>query len=317
MVRTSNRKNTPYKNQELVELGIEVIFFVLLTSMLIWVSFWLNDATKTVRQARPRLYETKLPVDFSLRNVTKAMKQVQKHRFQNLFNQIIIINLDDAVERKQKLQLNLHAYFPDVPVYKLYAIREKNKNVGCTKSHLCALMYSKELPGNTLIIEDDFNFTLGVHRVHEYFQHFQDSDMFQRSEWDLLVMSPFVQKWKIAQSMKLRNDGVERKVMQLLHCTTTSAHIVRKDFVDNMISCFQRSLSEIVRYQEVRTEFCIDQVWNEIMSANRFMCFSQPLGYQLPGVTSDGTFADNSISISDNLQVLHTQKGDLPIELIQ
>lgn len=300
---------------------IEVIFFVLLTGLLIWVSFWVNDVTKTVKQVRPRLYETTLPIHFTDKNITENMKQIHSHRFQKLFNQIIIINLDDAVERKQKLQLNLHAYFPEVPVYKLYAIREKNKNVGCTKSHICALKYSKLLPGNTLIIEDDFNFKLDVNRVHDYFDIFQRSNVFQQDQWDLLIMSPYVQKWQIHQPIELpvRNQSssqAKQYIMKLIHCTTTSAHIIRQDFVDEMIRCFQDALTSVVRYQEVRHEFCIDQVWNGLMHKNRFLCFSETLGYQLPGVTSDGTFADNSFTISQDLTKLHTQRGNLNIELI-
>lgn len=220
--------------------------------------------------------------------------------------QIILINLPKAVDRKEKSVKLLKEYHPGVPVYVLTAILETEKGLGILKSHQLAIMYAEMMPGYTLICEDDFSFNMSVTEYQRdlsfWYKHFN-------GKFDVFLYSAFPICWGPVQDYE-----EYRKVTK---ATTATMYIVHPDYTQTLWDFYKEIAHQVVRRGFVSPYDHCDQAWHLLQEKDHWYSPVKPWIVQYAGKTSTGEYANNSFHIDKKGETMLYQKQEIPINVLQ
>lgn len=192
---------------------------------------------------------------------------------------IFIINLDEDLERYERISQNLVACgFSENQFVRVPAIKENFGMVGCSKSHVKALEVanSYETISHCIILEDDFLFSLSEYNIMMIFENLCKIDM-PWNVWQLYASVPVA--YKIGNLNF--NQNLKIDLLKIIASNCTAGYLVKRDFLYILQSCFLRGLKVFEAnkklytdkrlYSMHRDKYSTDQVWKELQGLGHFI----------------------------------------------
>lgn len=188
---------------------------------------------------------------------------------------IFYINLEHRTDRRVHIEAEITKLCSDVSkIVRINAVKHSIGVVGCVMSHILALEeFAKHPEWNTcMVIEDDFTcFNPSQEHNNERLKHFFSSF----HEWDLLSLSYNPSRFS---SSPTDVEGI----VNIIKTQTTSGYIVRRKFVDTLLSNFKEGLELKLKFP-AKDEYCLDIHWNRLNSVAKWYALVPALGYQCAG----------------------------------
>ncbi|GAB4187934.1 MAG: hypothetical protein Tsb0015_07320 [Simkaniaceae bacterium] len=168
---------------------------------------------------------------------------------------VLYINLDHRKDRKEDLLRELkRLQVPEEKIYRVPAIHDfLNGHRGCALSHIKALKMAKEKKFHpVLIIEDDCMFDATADKINGHLEFFFQT--VPPNEWDVFLLGGKVKK---------KRPTEYPKVYRILKSYLSHAYIVHRNYIDELIRCFEESLilmdNLIFHFEALWT--ALDQHW--------------------------------------------------------
>jgi hypothetical protein len=200
-----------------------------------------------------------------------------------MIDAILYINLDHREDRKKHIEKELAAMDVDPAcIHRIPAIYEiLCGHLGCALSHVKALELIQEKGwATTLILEDDFQFTIGP----EEFKRI----LAEPVPWDVLLLA---KGWGEFEPAVGRFSRVK-------WCTTTPGYIIRRSYVETLLANFRGAIASILKHMTTHAEKCvaagqpitklvhgvwaIDQSWRKLQKTDAFYITEPIVGKQAP-----------------------------------
>ncbi len=194
---------------------------------------------------------------------------------EQLINNIVYINLAKSTERNEEILSEIQRMDFDADVYRFDAVATPGNGAkGCYLSHMHCLAFASTLPGNTLILEDDFVFAASKAST---LAHLAEADRATAGRWDVIVFGQYVYDW---QPLSL---GDEVKVFRLFHSTTTSGYLVNKHYVNDLLIKWHQAFEPISTKSKFRHNDNCDQIQGAFQQVDMWIGFERALGAQREG----------------------------------
>jgi len=186
---------------------------------------------------------------------------------------IYILNLKDRSDRLSDTLLALSSV--RAPIHRVYHYKAEKgmlaPYVGATKNHVDVMKHFKESgKSNCLILEDDIVFIddrkIVLESLHKFFQ--------LKYNYNICFLSLS----KIGE--RLPFDDLVSITKQ--HCTTSSAYILNRETVDNVIEVSDEGLSKMISTSD-HHNFCIDRYWSKL---GNLLFFKKKLVFQRPSFSN-------------------------------
>jgi glycosyl transferase family 25 len=192
---------------------------------------------------------------------------------------IIYINLDRRPDRKTSIESEMAKM--GIANYERFTAIERPPGqgiVGCGYSHLSVLKLAKERQyPNLLIFEDDFYFTVSKEDLCKNMTEFFESDV--AKDYDVCMLS-----YNLHESRECPDTPF---LKQVLFAQTASGYIIHSRYYDTLIQLYELAIPLLERTGQ-HWIYANDIVWSDLQKKDKWYCFSQRLGKQLPG------FSDNA-----------------------
>jgi GR25 family glycosyltransferase involved in LPS biosynthesis len=186
---------------------------------------------------------------------------------------IYILNLEDRSDRFSDTLVSLASV--RAPLHRIHHYKAKKDGlppyVGATKNHVDVMKHFKKSgKNNCLILEDDIVFIddhkIVLESLHKFF----------RSKYNYNIC--FLSLSKIGE--RLPFDDLVSITKQ--HCTTSSAYILNRETVDNVIEVSDEGLSKMISTSD-HHNFCIDRYWTKL---DNLLFFKKKLVFQRPSFSN-------------------------------
>jgi len=221
-----------------------------------------------------------------------------------LIHNIIYINMKRNPDRNQFLKTAIREmqFGHDVHVYRFEGICvPENGAKGCFLSHLHVLAWASRLHGNTLILEDDFQFST---TRKELLIHLNRADKVTHRRWDVMVLGQYVHEW---QPLDLSPGP---KVFRLLHCTTTSGYLVKDSYILDFLLKWHQDFLYRNNLKSFGDQDHCDQVQIAFQKVDLWLGFDKALGYQKEGQSIIGNvMAYNKWSCNRSYNIWYDYKN--------
>jgi len=219
----------------------------------------------------------------------------------NRLDAIIYINLEERNDRKDLLMKELKKLKTDMSkVHKVSGVyMPKNGHKGCIQSHIIALNMIKMNNWNrVLILEDDAELNI----IPETFNTIINKSLEELDkyypEWNVLMLATAYKvidkdynnknKNKIkplpidldiyTDKNKDKDKTSSFKLEKLKKSTTSSAYIVKKEYVDNILNLFNKCNNNMLPNKMTSNGFeywALDQKWAELQKNNMWFCINK------------------------------------------
>jgi len=192
---------------------------------------------------------------------------------------IVYINLDRRPDRKISIETELANM--EITDYERFTAIERPPGqgiVGCGYSHLAVLKLAKERQyPNILIFEDDFYFTVSKDELRKSMAEFFESDI--AKDYHVCMLS-----YNLHNSQDCPDTPFLKRVK---YAQTASGYIVHSRYYDTLIQLYEWAIP-LLESTGKHWVYANDIVWADLQKKDKWYCFSQRMGKQLPG------FSDNA-----------------------
>ena len=209
---------------------------------------------------------------------TNELFNTKTHDWNELFDGILFINLNDRKDRLESVHNEFKKYnVNDKLINRISAIKNSQcGHIGCAESHIKAMKFAKEKKWNrTLILEDDFTFSMEKDKIFESLRNFYKNN----NNWDVVLLGLGT------ANNKHKYDKTEIEgVVKLKHCTTAIGYVVNNKYIDTLMNNFSDSLNLMKEELNIKlkndpnhymnfTNNAIDQRWNILIKKDNFYLF--------------------------------------------
>jgi glycosyl transferase family 25 len=142
-------------------------------------------------------------------------------------DKIVYINLDHREDRRNHMKSVFEkGKIPEEKLQRFPAVLVKPGIVGCVKSHIAVLKMARENEwGSILILEDDIEWV-------NFEENYKKLEELTKTEYDVCILS---------------GHYIETRRIKVLKSYTTGGYIVKKNYYDKLIQCFEESLTNLTR----------------------------------------------------------------------
>lgn len=221
----------------------------------------------------------------------------------NQLDAIIYINLEERNDRKELLMKELVKLKTDMSkVYKVSGVyMPKNGHKGCIQSHILALNMIKLNQWNrVLILEDDAELDISPETMNtvitksltELDTHYPDWNVIMLATANKVVDKEYTKNTNnntkplpidlglvFEEENKEENkESISLKLEKLKSATTSSAYIVKKDYVNHILDLFNHcnnNMSPKTMSSEGYEHWALDQRWAEIQNQDNWFCLNK------------------------------------------
>ena len=177
---------------------------------------------------------------------------------------VVYINLDERVDRKQQVHLELLRFFPASKIQRFAAIRNEVGGIGCTMSHIAVLeMAKREGWRNVMIVEDDLMWVANRKSSAKVLTHLLSNP------YDAIVLG----------GVAARCDPT---TLRLESCQTTTAYIVDGGYMDRMLENYKEGLQRLQETGDYPT-YALDQYWGRLHASGNWYIVLPMMAVQRPG----------------------------------
>ena len=222
----------------------------------------------------------------------------------NQLDAIIYINLEERNDRKNLLIKELEKLKTDMSkVHKVSGVyMPKNGHKGCVQSHIIALNMIKMNNWNrVLILEDDAELTMPAETVHSIINKSLKELDKDYPEWNVIMLA--TANKVIDKDYNKKNNELNKKSLpidlniythtdtdtdeakthslkleKLKRATTSSAYIVKKEYVDTILNLFNLSnnnMSPQNMFSKGYEPWALDQKWSQLQNHNMWFCMDK------------------------------------------
>ena len=234
----------------------------------------------------------------------------------NQLDAIIYINLEARNDRKELIMKELEKLNTDMSkVYKVSGVyMPKNGHKGCIQSHILALNMIKLNQWNrVLILEDDAELNMSPETMNNVITKSLSELDTHYPEWNVIMLATAnkvidtdytkLNKLNTKLNNKLNNnnnntnmkkplpidlglvfeeekkeDIIPLKLEKLKSATTSSAYIVKKEYVNHILDLFNHcnnNMSPKNMTSEGNEHWALDQRWSEIQGKDNWFCINK------------------------------------------
>ena len=206
----------------------------------------------------------------------------------NQLDAVIYINLENRGDRKDLLIKELEALHTDMSkVYKISGIyMPKNGHKGCLQSHVLALnMIKLNAPRwkRVLILEDDAEIKVDPDVFNDTITKALEKLDATDPDWNVLMLATahkLSPENKNSQELQINNSKGERVPMgleRLKKSTTSSAYIVRENYVDKILELFN-TCNQHLQPDKLSGKgyepWALDQKWASLQERDHWYCLN-------------------------------------------
>ncbi len=176
-----------------------------------------------------------------------------------LFENCLFINLETRIDRL--IHVTAQLQLMDISGTRFNAIKMKDGAIGCTMSHIKCLEIAKKNNWDyAFICEDDITFTnpkLLIENTSKFLDYCKDNNI----DWDVLIIGgnncpPYT---------KLTDFCIK-----VTNCQTTTGYIVKKRYIDTLITNFKESVSNLLKYPNQRRLYAVDMYWKSLQQKDNW-----------------------------------------------
>jgi len=203
-------------------------------------------------------------------------------KYEDFIDGIMFINLTERTDRLKIILDECNKVgIPKNMIHRIDAVLDKTcGHLGCTKSHIKAIEYAKEMKWKRfLILEDDFQFKLSKDKILDILSEFFKK---YNNKWDIFMFTTY---WN--QKIDTDIDYIKR----IKYGTTTAGYLVNFNYTDTLLNNFligMRKLEEEVEQFKITnpnekkftTNYALDQFWFALQSKDNFYISDPTFGSQ-------------------------------------
>ena len=226
----------------------------------------------------------------------------------NRLDAIIYINLEKRVDRKDLLMKELEKLNTDMSkVHKVSGVyMPKNGHKGCVQSHILALnMIKMNNWDRVLILEDDAELDMTPEVINNIINKSLEELDTQHPDWNVIMLATANKVLDNSNSRNNKNnknnnnknnnnktnnksipidivaaDGssMSLKIEKLKKATTSSAYIVKKTYVDNILNLFNNCNNNMSPEKLNGNDYeiwALDQKWAELQIKDKWFCIDK------------------------------------------
>ena len=193
------------------------------------------------------------------------------HSYLQFINNILYINLDHRHDRRN----NIINQFQNLPfnLTRIPAIYNKSFGaLGCSSSHIKALMYAKtnNLP-NVMIIEDDFEFTIDKKYINKIFNYLHG--VFQKIDWDVIMLC--FNRSKLASTK-------HKFIHRIKEAQVATCYIVNHKYYDVLLNNLIQGNNMMKKHgKSAEKKHTNDQCWKSLQEKDNWYAFFPMICKQL------------------------------------
>ena len=202
----------------------------------------------------------------------KESKIFKLYLIMNYIDAILYINLAHRCDRNEHILTEINKLCKDnSKIHRICAIKKDEGALGCALSHIKALNFALEHTDwkNVLILEDDFTFkSNNTHEINN------DIDILFKTnpDFNVGILSSNLSYLRYHNTSHFR-------IKKVLFSQTTSAYILKRDYISKLLSIFEEAVENINKYG-VKHEYHIDQYWSKLQAIDNWFILYPPIGYQ-------------------------------------
>ena len=219
----------------------------------------------------------------------------------NRLDAIIYINLENRGDRKDLLMKELEKLNTDMSkVHKVSGVyMPKNGHKGCIQSHILALnMIKLNKWERVLILEDDAELDMEPDVINNLINKSMEELDNNHPEWNVIMLATANKVLDKSNKRKYNNknnnnnnntipleiataDGttlMPLKIEKLQSATTSSAYIVKKSYVKNILNLFNtcnNNMSPSKMTDPGFEHWALDQKWAELQNKDKWFCIDK------------------------------------------
>ena len=218
----------------------------------------------------------------------------------NRIDAIIYINLENRADRKDLLMKELEKLNTDMSkVHKVSGIyMPKNGHKGCIQSHILALnMIKLNNWERVLILEDDAELDMKPEVINNLLTKTIEELDNKHPEWNVIMLATankVLDKSKTNNELNSKSNKTtlpidlniytdetkthSLKLEKLKQATTSSAYIVKKDYVNNILDLFNHCNDNMLSTNMTskgNEHWALDQRWAKIQNKDNWFCIDK------------------------------------------
>ena len=218
----------------------------------------------------------------------------------NRIDAIIYINLENRADRKELLMKELEKLNTDMSkVHKVSGIyMPKNGHKGCIQSHILALnMIKLNNWERVLILEDDAELDMKPEVINNLLTKTIEELDNKHPEWNVIMLATANKvldkskknnelnsksnKTTLPIDLNIYTDETKThslKLEKLKQATTSSAYIVKKDYVNNILDLFNHCNDNMLSTNMTskgNEHWALDQKWAELQNKDKWFCIDK------------------------------------------
>jgi len=218
----------------------------------------------------------------------------------NRIDAIIYINLENRADRKELLMKELEKLNTDMSkVHKVSGIyMPKNGHKGCIQSHILALnMIKLNNWERVLILEDDAELDMKPEVINNLLTKTIEELDNKHPEWNVIMLATANKvldkskknnelnsksnKTTLPIDLNIYTDETKThslKLEKLKQATTSSAYIVKKDYVNNILDLFNHCNDNMLSTNMTskgNEHWALDQRWAKIQNKDNWFCIDK------------------------------------------
>jgi len=218
----------------------------------------------------------------------------------NRVDAIIYINLENRADRKDLLMKELEKLNTDMSkVHKVSGIyMPKNGHKGCIQSHILALnMIKLNNWERVLILEDDAELDMKPEVINNLLTKTIEELDNKHPEWNVIMLATANKvldkskknnelnsksnKTTLPIDLNIYTDETKThslKLEKLKQATTSSAYIVKKDYVNNILDLFNHCNDNMLSTNMTskgNEHWALDQKWAELQNKDNWFCIDK------------------------------------------
>jgi len=176
---------------------------------------------------------------------------------------VVYINLDEAVERKNKVESELLKYFPSDKIIRFPAIKNDKGYLGCSLSHCKVIKMAMDNNWeNILVIEDDMIWNNSIENSYNIFEKIVSN------KFDVIQLNTFSQKFN-SETFKLNKS------------TSTCSYFVKKHYYKKLYKNFTEGAEMLEKcIKKSNRKYRIDVYWQSLQKSDNWFCVVPSLCFQ-------------------------------------
>jgi len=186
------------------------------------------------------------------------MVNISTQNFFKLIPKLFYINLEKRTDRNGQFLSN----FSDHEKYNIERIdafyEPQNGALGCLKSHIYTLKKAKGLEFEFILVCEDDLCIINMIKLNSVLDRF-----FKEIKiWDVLLVAH--------GSTTILKNTYNRNFAKIVSAQTTSAYIIKKDYIDTLLNIYEESLKKYESSKKWTCNYCVDQSWKILQSKDNW-----------------------------------------------